>query len=134
MSAESFKSLWSEMPHLFSFRGRLDVRSCWLTVPLYSYHEPDFQALVESLYFPAFFPMPGNNGCPEHDSFARIDRIQVVHESLVEQSDYVLDETFVLPMFREAAISHWSGVTYGEIYPLTRGDFLGKLREQGVIR
>jgi hypothetical protein len=92
LSKESFAELDVVSALIAGISRRLETHSCWLVVPIYTYHHPDLKPLTEALYFPAFFPLLGNKSCPRDDSFARFDRLQVVHETLIEPSNCVLME------------------------------------------
>ena len=136
LAADRYPELWSIGHGLGQVKARLRPGVGWLAVPLYDYAaEPDFQCLVESLYFPQFFPMLGNGACPQYDSFARFDRMQTVHESLIEPSDYVVKSTEdkMLSLVYEAAVSYIRGMLVGEAYPLLRQMFLQELKEKGTI-
>jgi hypothetical protein len=111
---------------------RLNVS--WLAAPMHSqHHGPDFQRLVESLYFPQFFPMLGNGACPEVASFCRLDLLQVVHESLIEVSGYEMKNAEPWTMLREAAMSYLTGQLHGETYSYYRGEFVAELKRQGIL-
>jgi hypothetical protein len=106
----------------------------WLVVPLYSFHHgPEFQRLVDSLFFPQFFPMPKNGACPQADSFGRLDQMQVVHESLIDASGYVMKDAEPWTMLREAAVSYLTGQLRGETYSYFRDEFVAELKRQGAV-
>jgi hypothetical protein len=130
--SERYPELW-RLKSISHNRLRLKPEVGWLVVPIYDYDaDADLKQLVEALYFPQFFPLVGNNGCPRFDSFARLDRLQTVHESLLDLSDYCMADD-IMATLREAVVSYVSGTEQGESYATLRGMFVDELRRQSVV-
>lgn len=124
--------LWELIPRTRILDSHLKLGKVWLVLPLYSYKDEIFKKFVEHLYFPPFFPFVSNRAFPTEDCFGRFDRIQAVHMTLIEPSEYRLKNE-VFNIIIEALISYLIEKEYGEIYPDFRRDLLGKLREQGFL-
>lgn len=133
LAAEQFPELWRFATQVKRTRSRLKPQVGWLVVPIYNYDlDADLQQLVETLYFPQFFPLLGNNGCPQYDSFARLDRLQTVHQSVIEPTGYRLGDN-IAPMLYEAVVSYITGTLQGNSYAPLRSVFLEELRKVKVI-
>ena len=111
----------------------LKLGKVWLTLPLRSYKGDDLKLLVESLYFPVFFPFFQNGACPVEDSYGRFDNIQTIHTTLLEPSGFILSKD-IFNMLKEAFISYITGVEYGEIYSYFRTEFLKELKREGILK
>lgn len=132
LASERYPELW-QLKSISHSRRRLKPGTGWLAIPVYDYDaDADLQQLVEALYFPQFFPLLGNNACPQYDSFARLDRLQTVHESLIELTDYCMGDD-IMAMLREAVVSYATGTEQGESYATLRGMFVEELRRQSVV-
>jgi len=132
LASERYPELW-RLKSISHNRLRLKPEIGWLVVPTYDYDaDADLKQLVEALYFPQFFPLVGNNGCPKFDSFARLDRLQTAHESMTELSNYCMADD-ILALLREAVVSYITGTEQGDSYPTLRGTFVEELRRQNVL-
>jgi hypothetical protein len=133
MAAERFPELWRLKSGASHTRLRLQPHVGWLVAPIYDYDaDADLKQLVEALYFPQFFPLLSNNACPQYDSFARLDRLQTVHESLIELTDYCMGDD-IMVMLREAVVSYVTGTQQGGSYSTLRDLFKEELQKQKVI-
>jgi hypothetical protein len=133
LASERLPELWRLKSGTSHTRLRLQPHVGWLVVPIYDYDaDADLQQLVEALYFPQFFPMLGNNACPQYDSFARLDRLQTVHASLIELTDYCMGDD-IMATLREAVVSYATGTEQGESYATLRSTFVEELRRQNVV-
>lgn len=131
------KSIWELIPPNRILDRYLKLGKEWLVLPIYSFHvfshdDDIFKFLVESLYFPSFFPFVSNKECPIEDSFGRLDRIQPVHMTTIELSNYCMKEELLQIIF-EALATFLTGVEFGKIYPYLRRDFISELRNQKFL-
>ena len=118
----------------------LQLEKLWLILPIYSYRQEydgtilpkfeRFKQLVESLYFPCFFPFLGNRNCPFHDSFGMLHKLQCWHTSLISLSEYRLSDK-VFELLNQNIIAYYTGEKVGE-YAELREFFMDELKEKGI--
>ncbi len=110
----------------------LRLGKVWLILPIRSYKDDHLQELVESLYLPVFFPMIGNKACPKNHGYVRFDKVQPIHQTLIEPSHYTMSEE-CLNILKEAYISYTTNKQYGDTYPYLRDLFMESLKEAKII-
>lgn len=125
------ENIWNLMQKRRTLQKDLRFGKLWLILPIYSVHDDypeEFKILLNSLYFIHFFPIKGNNACPEKDSFCRLDKVCAVHMSLIESTNFLITEE-IFETIKQCFIYYILGKKVGDEYFYYRSEFLKKLGE-----